>query len=40
MAFAVDRLSLVLSDLIISTIIETEPEDSTGALLPDVVRFL
>ena len=40
MAFAVDRLSGVLSDLIISSIIETEPEDSTGALLPNDPLYL
>ena len=40
MAFAVERLSLVLFDLIISTIIETEPEDSTGALLPEDPLYL
>jgi 2-amino-4-hydroxy-6-hydroxymethyldihydropteridine diphosphokinase len=40
MAFAVDRLSRVLSNLIISSVIETEPEDATGALLPDDPLYL
>ncbi len=35
-AFAVDRLSRVLSDLIISTIIETEPEDATARSCPRI----
>lgn len=39
-AFAVDRLSRVVADLVISTIIETEPEDSTGALLPEDPLYL
>ena len=40
MAFAVERLSRIVSDLVISTIIETEPEDATGALLPEDPLYL
>ena len=40
LGFAVDRLSRVVSDLVISSIIETEPEDATGALLPEDPLYL
>ncbi len=40
MAFAVDRLSRVLSDLVISTIIETEPEGRNGRTLADDPLYL
>ena len=40
MAFAVDRLSRIVSGLATSTIIETEPEDAAGGLLPDDPLYL
>ena len=40
MAFAVNRLSPIVFDLIISAMIETEPEDATGTILPEAPLYL